>query len=87
MKRLIGFLVALAFAVFSLYPIVYVISVSLRGDQAFQSRTLDLFSANSTLQNYRVLLFETDFLIWLRNSVFVSAAATLTGLALASTSA
>lgn len=87
MKRLIGFLVALAFAVFSLYPIVYVISVSLRGDQAFQSRTLDLFSANSTLQNYRVLLFETDFLIWLRNSVLVSAAATLTGIALASTSA
>ncbi len=87
MKKVVGLLIAALFTAFSIYPVIYVISVSLRGDQAFQSRSLELFSASSTFQNYFDLLLKTDFLIWLRNSILVSAAATIAGIALASTSA
>lgn len=87
MKKVVGLFIAFVFTVFSIYPVIYVVSVSLRGDQAFQSRSLELFSATSTIQNYVDLLLKTDFLIWLRNSILVSAAATIAGIVLASTSA
>lgn len=86
-KRIFAWLSLCIFAVFSLYPMLYVLSVSLRGDNAFQTQSLEIFSSQSTLKNFVVLFSETDFLLWMRNSLFISAVTTLLGVALASTSA
>lgn len=86
-KRIFAWTSVLIFALFSVYPILYVLSVSLRGDNAFQSQSLEIFTAQSTLINFKNLFLRTDFLLWLRNSLLISAVTTLLGVSLASTSA
>jgi len=87
MKKLLAWLSILLFVLFSIYPILYVVSVSLRGDNAFHSRSLEIFSSTSTFKNFHDLFTATDFLLWLRNSMLISTVTTLLGLALAATSA
>ncbi|MEK2687484.1 sugar ABC transporter permease [Bdellovibrio sp. GT3] len=87
LKRLFAWISVLLFAVFSLYPIVYVISVSLRGDNAFQTQSLEIIGPNATYKNFVSLFTETDFLIWMKNSLIISGVTTLAGVALASCSA
>lgn len=87
MKKALSGAIILLFSLFSVYPILYVISVSLRGDNAFQSRSLEIFTSSSTMSNFVKLFVETDFLIWMRNSLLISAVTTLMGLTLAATSA
>lgn len=87
MKKILAWIGILFFSIFSIYPILYVVSVSLRGDNAFQSRSLEIFSSSSSLRNFVVLFTQTDFLLWLRNSLIISFVTTLIGVALASTSA
>ncbi len=70
----------------AVYPVLYVLGVALRPDNAFSLRTLSVFPANASLQNFRDLFAGTDFLLWMRNSAVVSVAVTLSGVALASVS-
>jgi arabinogalactan oligomer/maltooligosaccharide transport system permease protein len=86
MKKLISWLTILFFCGFSLFPIFYVISISLRGDNAFGSRSLVLIDASSTLKNFIELFTSTPFLLWLKNSLYVSGVVTLVGVVLAATS-
>lgn len=86
-KKVLAWISVLLFAVFSIYPMLYVFSVSLRGDNAFQSQSLEIITASSSFQNFVDLFTETDFLIWMRNSLLVSSITTLLGVSLASTSA
>jgi arabinogalactan oligomer/maltooligosaccharide transport system permease protein len=75
------------FAFFATYPIFYVLSVSFRGDNAFQSQSLEIWTASSSIKNYVSLFADTDFIIWMRNSLLISACTTVLGVSLASTSA
>jgi len=86
-KRILAWLSVLLFAVFSIYPMLYVLGVSLRGDNAFQSQSLEILSASSTGKNFIDLFTQTDFLVWMRNSLWVSTVTTFLGVAFASTSA
>lgn len=87
LKSAISFFVILLFCGFSIYPVLYVLTVSLRTDQAFQANQLNFFGENTGFLNFSKLLLETDFLIWCRNSILVSTASTFLGVALASTAA
>lgn len=86
-KKLAAFFIVLIFCAFSIYPILYVLTVSLRTDQAFQTKELQFFGEQTSLQNFTRLIFETDFLIWCRNSLLVSTTSTILGVVLASTAA
>lgn len=86
-KKTFAWLSILLFALFSIYPILYVLSVSLRGDNAFQSQSLEIITSTSTLKNFYDLFLKTDFLLWMKNSLLVATTTTLLGVALASTSA
>lgn len=86
-KKLAAIFIVLIFCAFSIYPILYVLTVSLRTDQAFQTKELQFFGEQTSLQNFTRLLFETDFLIWCRNSLLVSTTSTILGVVLASTAA
>lgn len=75
------------FAVATIYPILQIVTISLRpGDQLY-STSLALVPPRATLDAYRTMLLEKPFLRWMLNSFLVSVAVTLFGVTLASTSA
>ena len=83
--RIWPYAVLTLFAFIAVYPITRIITVSLRPGDQLLSTSLAFIPDGATLDNYRVLLFETPFLQWLWNSVFVAVVVTATGVALAST--
>lgn len=80
-----------AFLVFftlgTVYPILQIVTISLRASDQLYSTSLSLLPDGATLRAYRVMLFEKPFLLWLRNSFVVSMAVTVLGVTLASTAA
>ena len=74
------------FTLATLYPALNIIGISLRTDDAFQTRSLALWTSESSFRSYVTLFLETDFLTWMKNSFLVSFVVTLTGVVLASTS-
>lgn len=80
-----------AFLVFftlgTVYPILQIVTISLRPSDQLYSTSLSLLPDGATLRAYRVMLFEKPFLLWLRNSFIVSMAVTVLGVTLASTAA
>ena len=71
----------------TIYPILNIIGISLRLDNAFQSKSLVFFDENSGMDTYVTLFTDTQFLLWMKNSIVISIAVTILGVALASTSA
>lgn len=77
--------VLLTFVAISVYPVLNVVSISLRPGNRLRSTDLAIIPADWTLASYVQLFTEQPFLTWLGNSLAVSALVTLTGVALAST--
>lgn len=77
--------VLLLFVAISLYPVLNVLSISLRPGDRLRSTDLAIIPADWTLASYVSLFTEQPFLRWLGNSLVVSSVVTLTGVALAST--
>lgn len=71
-KRLLIHLVLIMACVIAVYPFLRVITISLRPGAQLLSTSLALIPANATLENYRTLIFDKDFTIWLWNSLVVS---------------
>lgn len=86
-KRAVIHAVLILACVISVYPFLRVVSVSLRPSNQLLSTSLALIPPGASLENYRALIFERDFTIWLWNSLVVSAASVLVGLMLAATAA
>ena len=57
------FIFLTVFTMGTIYPILNIIGISLRKDNAFQSKSLAFISANSGWDSYLKLLTETQFLI------------------------
>ncbi len=77
--------ILIVFTVIAVYPILRVISISLRPGNLLHSTSLRLIPKNATLESYRVLFLEKPFLRWLLNSTVVSGMVTILGVSLAST--
>jgi len=75
--------VLLVFAAISIYPVLTVVSISLRPGNQLQSTDLAIIPAGWSFDSYRELLFEQPFLLWLGNSILVSTLVTLTGVVMA----
>jgi arabinogalactan oligomer/maltooligosaccharide transport system permease protein len=73
------------FTLATLYPALNILGVSLRTDDAFQTRSLAIWNSDSSLKSYFTLFSDTDFLIWMKNSFLISFVVTATGVVLAST--
>ncbi len=80
-----GFLVL--YSIFSIYPALRIISVSLRPTNALLSRSLDLIPAGASVENYVSLFTEERFLLWLWNSLTVTISVAIVGVVVAATSA
>ena len=81
------FLFLTIFTLGTIYPILNIIGISMRLDNAFQSKSLLFFDENSGMDTYVTLFADTQFLLWMKNSIVISIAVTILGVALASTSA
>ena len=81
------FIFLTVFTVGTIYPRLNIMGVSLRTDNAFQTKSLAIFTENSGFDSYLHLFTETPFLLWLKNSLLISMVVTLLGVVLASTSA
>jgi arabinogalactan oligomer/maltooligosaccharide transport system permease protein len=74
----------LFFVAIALWPVLDVVSISLRPGNQLRSVNWELIPEGATLDSYRELFTGQPFLRWLGNSLLVSAAVTVTGVALAS---
>ena len=84
LRRAGTYAVLLLFAAIAVYPILQVLTVSLRPSDKLLSTSLEIIPDNATLDNYISLFRDRPFLRWMWNSTFVSLVVTLTGVALAS---
>lgn len=69
----------------SLYPVIRVLSISLRPGDRLLSRSLAIIPSDATLSNFVELFTARPFFLWMWNSFLVSIAVTILGVALAST--
>jgi arabinogalactan oligomer/maltooligosaccharide transport system permease protein len=74
----------LTFVAIALWPVLDVVSISLRPGNQLRATEWELIPKNATLDSYKQLFTEQPFLRWLGNSLLVSLAVTVTGVALAS---
>ncbi len=85
--RVLVHLFLVLFTIATVYPILQIITISLRpGDQLY-STSLAIIPPGASLKAYQVMLFDKPFLLWLRNSFLIAASVTVFGVILASTSA
>jgi arabinogalactan oligomer/maltooligosaccharide transport system permease protein len=75
----------IVFTLVVIYPILNVISISLRPADKLLSTSLRIIPENASLNSYVQLFTRTPFLRWLLNSTLISAVVMLTGVTLAST--
>lgn len=83
--KIAAYTVLTFFTLLAVYPILTVISISLRPGDRLLSKSLAIIPANATLQTYIKLFSEESFLLWLKNSSIISAAVMIVGVALAAT--
>lgn len=57
----------------ALVPILYALSVSFSGKGTALSGSLSFWPKDPTLENYRAILFDEPFLLWMKNSLLLSA--------------
>ena len=84
LRRTGTYAVLLIFTAIAVYPILQVLTISLRPSDKLLSTSLEIIPENATLDNYVSLFRDRPFLRWIWNSTFVSLVVTLTGVALAS---
>lgn len=77
-------LVLMIFTIIAVYPILQVVTISLRPTDKLLSTSLEIIPANATFNSYVELFTERPFLVWVGNSTLISLTVTLTGVALAS---
>ncbi len=75
--------VLILFAVIAVYPVLQVVTISLRPSDKLLSTSLEIIPEHATMKSYVALFTGQPFLLWVRNSVFVSFVVTLTGVVLA----
>ncbi len=83
--KIAAYIILTIFTLFAIYPILVVITISLRPGDRLLSKSLALIPDNATIESY-VRLFTTEpFLLWLGNSMLVSGAVMIVGVGLAAT--
>lgn len=73
------------FTLFAIYPVLRIVSISLRPGDRLLSKSLAIIPDNATFASYRRLFFEEPFLLWMFNSIIISIAVTILGVGLAAT--
>jgi len=86
-KRALIHLTLILCCLIAIFPALRVLSVSLRPGDRLLSTSLAIIPQDASLENYIELITTTNFLLWLWNSLMITLATALVGVALAATSA
>jgi arabinogalactan oligomer/maltooligosaccharide transport system permease protein len=86
-KRLLIHMTLILCCAIAVYPVLRIVSVSLRPGDRLLSTSLAIIPDDATLQAYKTVLVEKEFLVWLWNSIVITAATAIIGVILAATSA
>ena len=86
-KRFWVHIALIVYCVITAYPIARVFSVALRPGDRLLSTDLALIPPDATFESFRRVIFETQFLQWIWNSLAITIATSLIGVILAATSA
>lgn len=78
------YIIILFFVAISVYPVLRVVTISLRPGNNLLTSSLRIIPKNATFQNYIKLFTDEPFLLWIRNSVLVTLTVTIVGVVLAS---
>ncbi len=73
------------FALFAIYPVLRVFSISIRPGDRLLTKSLGIIPDDFTFSAYYRLIFEEPFLIWMTNSLIISIIVTIVGTGLAVT--
>ena len=79
------YIVILFFVAISIYPVLRVLTISLRPGNNLLNESLQIIPDDATFENYIKLFNEKPFLVWVKNSLLVTLVVTIIGVALAST--
>jgi len=71
----------------AIYPVLRVLSVSLRPGNQLLSTSLSIIPDNATLDNYTKLFTDKPFMVWIWNSIIITIVVATIGVVLAATSA
>jgi len=77
--------VLLIFVAISIFPVLRVLTISLRPGDNLLNTSLRIIPEDATFDNYVQLFTQKPFLLWIRNSLLVTLAVTIIGVALSST--
>ncbi|HNX00982.1 MAG TPA: sugar ABC transporter permease [Candidatus Cloacimonadota bacterium] len=72
------------FVIISIYPILTVLTVSLRPGDNLLDKSLRIIPLHATFDNYVKLFTEKPFLLWVRNSLYITLIVTILGVVMAS---
>ena len=83
LRLFLTYLALTVFAAIAVYPILQVVTISLRPADRLLSTSLEIVPDDASFKNYVDLFADRPFLLWMGNSIFVSLVVTLTGVVLA----
>lgn len=83
--KIAAYSVLIVFSLFAIWPVLQVVSISLRPGDRLLSKSLAIIPQDATLDTYGRLFSKEPFLQWMWNSIIVSAAVTIIGAGLAAT--
>ncbi|RME42389.1 MAG: sugar ABC transporter permease [Chloroflexi bacterium] len=86
-KRLLIHLALIFACVIAVYPVLRIVSVSLRPGDRLLSTSLAIIPEDATLQAYRTVIFDRPLLLWLWNSFAITITTAIIGVILAATGA
>ena len=86
-KRIVIHLVLILCCIIAVYPVLRVLSVSLRPGDRLLSTSLAIIPADATLNAYKTVLVDKEFPRWVWNSLAITVGTAVVGVILASTSA
>jgi arabinogalactan oligomer / maltooligosaccharide transport system permease protein len=87
LQHLLIHLGIILFAFICVYPLLRIFSISIRPGDRIISTDLSLWPTGATFISYVKLLRDTNFLIWLWNSLVITVSTSFIGVSLASTAA
>jgi arabinogalactan oligomer/maltooligosaccharide transport system permease protein len=86
-KRLVIHSILILSCVIAIYPVLRVVSVSLRPGDRLLSTSLAIIPEDASFENFISVVTDKDFLLWVWNSLMITSATAIIGVILASTSA
>jgi len=85
-SKILTHIVLILWSLIAIYPVLQVVTISLRPADKLLSTSLEIIPQNATLKSYLSLFTEQPFLLWVWNSSLISFAVTITGVVFAAMS-